>query len=96
VLKLSLYDKPIIDEEKLSVFFDLATAGFSQRRKTLRNTISAGMAISSQQAEDLLTSAGIDPKRRAETLSLEEWKELVSVYSATPSIATSIKQKQKN
>ena len=96
VLKLSLYDKPIIDEEKLSVFFDLATAGFSQRRKTLRNTISAGMAISSQQAEELLTSAGIDPKRRAETLSLEEWKELVSVYCATPSIATSIKQKQKN
>ena len=95
VLKLSLYNKPIIDEEKMSVFFELATAGFSQRRKTLRNTISAGMAISSQQAEDLLTSAGIDPKRRAETLSLEEWKELVSVYSATPSIATSIKQKQK-
>jgi 16S rRNA (adenine1518-N6/adenine1519-N6)-dimethyltransferase len=65
----------------LDRFFRLAKAGFSQRRKTLRNALSAGLGIARPQAEDLLQIAGIDPNRRAETLSLEEWRRLSDVYS---------------
>ena len=57
-------------------FFRLVRAGFSQKRKTLRNALSAGLRRSPAEVEALLRQAGIDPRRRAETLSLEEWAEL--------------------
>jgi 16S rRNA (adenine1518-N6/adenine1519-N6)-dimethyltransferase len=59
------------------MFFKLIKAGFSQKRKTLRNSLSSGLHISTTDAAALLARAGIDPQRRAETLSLEEWERLV-------------------
>jgi 16S rRNA (adenine1518-N6/adenine1519-N6)-dimethyltransferase len=53
--------------------FRLAKAGFGQKRKTLRNSLSAGMGWSKTEAERALRAAGIDPHRRAESLSVEEW-----------------------
>jgi 16S rRNA (adenine1518-N6/adenine1519-N6)-dimethyltransferase len=58
------------------MFFKLTKAGFGQKRKTLRNSLSAGLHIATTEAEALLTSAGINFMRRAETLSIEEWKRL--------------------
>jgi 16S rRNA (adenine1518-N6/adenine1519-N6)-dimethyltransferase len=63
----------------LDKFFQLAKAGFGQKRKTLRNSISAGLRISPTQAQSLLEAAGINPMRRAETLSLDEWKTLTTI-----------------
>lgn len=80
VLKLSLYPKPLIDEENMDLFFKLATAGFSQKRKTLRNSLAAGLGISTPESEELLTNARIQTTRRAETLSLQEWQDLVNAY----------------
>ncbi len=57
-------------------FFRVVRAGFGQRRKTLRNSLSAGLGILPAQVEKALESAGIDPRRRAETLSLPEWAKL--------------------
>ncbi len=54
-------------------FFRVVRAGFGQRRKTLRNSLSAGLALKAGQVEQALLAAGVDPSRRAETLSLEEW-----------------------
>ena len=59
-----------------SDLFKLIKAGFSQKRKTLRNSLSSGLHISPTNAADLLRHAGIDPQRRAETLSIEEWEKL--------------------
>jgi 16S rRNA (adenine1518-N6/adenine1519-N6)-dimethyltransferase len=53
--------------------FRVARAGFSQRRKMLRNTLAAGLAIPTHAVEERLRAAGVDPRRRAETLSVEEW-----------------------
>jgi 16S rRNA (adenine1518-N6/adenine1519-N6)-dimethyltransferase len=61
---------PGVDER---AFFRLVRAGFSQKRKTLRNALSAGLRRPPAEVEGLLRQAGIDPRRRAETLSLEEW-----------------------
>ncbi len=58
------------------IFFKLTKAGFSQKRKTLRNSLSSGLHIKPQKLKSMLKSAGIDPMRRAETLSIEEWKGL--------------------
>jgi 16S rRNA (adenine1518-N6/adenine1519-N6)-dimethyltransferase len=54
-------------------------AGFSQKRKQLRNALSSGLSITKSQADDRLAQAGIDPQRRAETLALDEWAALARV-----------------
>lgn len=57
-------------------FFRLIRAGFSEKRKTLRNALSGGLSIHKDRAEEFLTRSNIDPMRRAETLTLDEWKKL--------------------
>jgi 16S rRNA (adenine1518-N6/adenine1519-N6)-dimethyltransferase len=79
VLSIGIYPAPLIPTELLEAFFRLTKAGFSQKRKTLRNSLSSGLAISPIQAADLLTQSGIDPQRRAETLSIDEWSTLAKV-----------------
>ena len=81
IIRTDLYPAPLIPDAHIPGFFRLAKAGFSQKRKTLRNALSAGLACEPAQAEQLLRAAGIDPQRRAETLSLEEWGQLVTVYA---------------
>jgi 16S rRNA (adenine1518-N6/adenine1519-N6)-dimethyltransferase len=81
VLVIDIYPSPRVEEHLLDVFFRLIKAGFSQKRKKLRNSISAGLRQSPAEAERMLHAAGIDPQRRAETLSLEEWGRLSSKYA---------------
>jgi len=76
VVKIDIYPTPLIHNHLLPNFFRLAKAGFSQKRKTLRNSISAGMAWSKYETESELNAAGIDPQRRAQTLSIKEWETL--------------------
>ncbi len=76
VLCMDIYPSPLIKVELLEPFFKLIKAGFSQKRKTLRNSLSSGLHISPTAAADLLTRSNIDPQRRAETLSIEEWEHL--------------------
>lgn len=77
VVCVDILPSPLIAEPELPLFFRLAKAGFSQKRKTLRNALSGGMHWSTEQAQSLLNAAGIDPQRRAETLSITEWHKLV-------------------
>jgi 16S rRNA (adenine1518-N6/adenine1519-N6)-dimethyltransferase len=76
VLVVDIYTTPLIKEELLEPFFKLIKAGFSQKRKTLRNSLASGLHISPAKAAELLTGANIDPQRRAETLSIQEWENL--------------------
>lgn len=76
VIRIDMFSEPVIPYSQLDIFFALAKAGFSQKRKKLRNSLSAGMRRSTEEIEKALLSAGIDPNRRAETLSLHEWREL--------------------
>lgn len=78
VVRIELYDEPLIPQERMDDFFALAKAGFGQKRKTLRNALSSNLHISGAEAETKLLKAGIDPMRRAETLSIEEWKKLLN------------------
>jgi 16S rRNA (adenine1518-N6/adenine1519-N6)-dimethyltransferase len=78
IVRIDLSPAPFIPYTLLEPFFSLAKAGFSQKRKTLRNSLSAGMRKSPAEIEETLRAAGIDPQRRAETLSLEEWRELTA------------------
>jgi 16S rRNA (adenine1518-N6/adenine1519-N6)-dimethyltransferase len=84
VLRVEILPEPLISPAQLEPFFKLIKAGFSQKRKTLRNSLSGGLGISPAEAENLLSRAGLDPMRRAETLSLEEWGKLCTFYSPLP------------
>ncbi len=80
VIRVDLFPQPIIPVEQLETFFKLAKAGFGQKRKMLRKSLSGGLSIDSKQAQQLLLNCEIDPTRRAETLTLYEWKTLTQAY----------------
>ena len=82
VLKVELYPEPLVPFNQQVTFFKLAHAGFGQKRKTLRNSLSAGLALTGAEVEKLLLEIGIDPRRRAETLSILEWKKLTEAWLA--------------
>jgi len=79
ILRIDIYDQPMIPIELLETFFKLIKAGFSQKRKTLRNSLSSGLHIATTESEALLTSTGINFMRRAETLSIDEWNGLCKI-----------------
>ena len=79
-VSIDIFDQPLIPTDWLDTFFRLAKAGFGQKRKMLRNALAHGLGLQSEKALALLNQAGIDPKRRAETLTLEEWKTLTGFF----------------
>lgn len=81
VVRIDLFPQPRIPQASIPLFFQLAKAGFSQKRKTLRNSLSAGMHWPKEKTETVLQAAGIDTRRRAQSLSLEEWGELTQQAS---------------
>lgn len=76
ILIINIHPEPLIPAALLPSFFRLIKAGFAQKRKTLRNSLAAGLHITAAAAESLLKQAEIDPMRRAETLSIPEWERL--------------------
>ena len=80
VVRIELYDEPLISGSSMDDFFALAKAGFGQKRKTLRNALSSNLHLAPAETESRLRDAGIDPMRRAETLSIGEWKSLMAVF----------------
>ncbi len=72
VVVLTRRRSPLFDVDEKR-FFRLVKAGFSEKRKTLRNSLSGGLAISKDEAESMLQTAGIDSGLRAQALDLEQW-----------------------
>jgi len=83
VIRVDMYPEARINPALLETFFRMAKAGFSQKRKTLRNSLSAGLRLTPNDTGQLLEQAGIDPMRRAETLSIDEWAVLTSHYHSS-------------
>jgi 16S rRNA (adenine1518-N6/adenine1519-N6)-dimethyltransferase len=93
------YPKPGIDSEVLEIafvpapqhpdhdpkrFFQIVKAAFGKRRKTLRNALAGGgLGIDADLAARVLEKAGIDPRRRAETLSARDYVLLAGAWEAS-------------
>lgn len=75
ILKLA-YRGPKFTDVDRAEFFRLVKAGFSEKRKKLRSSLSGGLGMSKAEAEELLGEAGIDPGLRAQNLSLDDWYKL--------------------
>ncbi|MGB4762860.1 MAG: 16S rRNA (adenine(1518)-N(6)/adenine(1519)-N(6))-dimethyltransferase RsmA [Candidatus Saccharimonas sp.] len=67
---------PLVAPEDERAFFRVVKAGFVAKRKKLRSSIAAGLAISKPDAEALLCHASIDPDLRAQDLSIDDWLRL--------------------
>lgn len=81
ILGLKYRKQPLFPDIDPKQFFRLVKAGFSERRKKLRSSLSGGLHISKPDAEILLHKAGIDPNLRAQALSLDDWYSLYRAYS---------------
>lgn len=81
VVRVDCFDEPIVEAAQRSQFFRVVKAGFLQPRKTLRNSLAAGLGLPVARTESLLKQAGIDPTRRAETVDVEEWIRLTVAAS---------------
>ena len=65
-------------------FFRVLKAGFSLKRKQLKNSLASGLGIKGREASSLLNAADIDPRRRAESLTLAEWARLSWTVKESP------------
>ena len=75
VLRLDILPEPAVKTISENMFFRCVRAGFGQRRKTLLNSLQS-TGIPKEKIRECLESAEIDSRRRAETLSLEEFAAL--------------------
>ena len=73
VVRMRKLAEPAVAGVSAAEFFRVARAGFGQRRKQLRNSLASGLNIAPDLAAEWLSAAGIDPHRRAETLTIAEW-----------------------
>jgi 16S rRNA (adenine1518-N6/adenine1519-N6)-dimethyltransferase len=73
VLKIELHSEPLVSKDEVTVLQGLVRAAFGQRRKTLQNNLMTWLKIGREEVDKLLHSRGIDPKRRGETLGIDEF-----------------------
>ncbi|PYM87714.1 MAG: ribosomal RNA small subunit methyltransferase A [Candidatus Rokuibacteriota bacterium] len=76
VLRLAPLPGPRVDLPDEQRFEAVVRAAFARRRKTLANALATGLGLSVGATRDAATSAGVDPGRRAETLSIQEFAEV--------------------
>ena len=80
VIRLDVKDALPLQPEEEKTLFRVVKAAFGQRRKTLPNTLSAGLGIPKAEAAEKLAAAGLKPTARAEELSLEEFCRLAKEF----------------
>lgn len=80
ILRIDVYAEPRVAVGDEDSFFNLVRVGFSAARKQLVNSLVRGLGMSRIEVLPFLEKAGIEPKRRAETLSLDEWARLWAVF----------------
>jgi len=81
IVKIDVYRRPPVDVDNAEGFFKLVKAGFSAARKQVANSLSHRLGLPKEEVASMLEKAGIDPQRRAETFTLEEWASLWRVFT---------------
>jgi 16S rRNA (adenine1518-N6/adenine1519-N6)-dimethyltransferase len=84
VVRISIHAAPRVPAERVRVFFQLARAGFSQKRKQLKNSLSGGLRLEPYVTEKMLEAAGLEGRVRPQELGWADWLRLADVYAASP------------
>jgi len=80
LLILHRRQEPYFKNQDSKQLFEIVKAGFSERRKKLRSSLSGGLRMPKDQIDELLNLADIDGNLRAQNLSLDDWLNLQRVY----------------
>jgi 16S rRNA (adenine1518-N6/adenine1519-N6)-dimethyltransferase len=81
ILLLEFRNRPLFKDIDSVRFFRLVKAGFSERRKKLRSSLSGGLQITKPEADVLLLKAAVNGDLRAQNLSLEQWYTLYTHWA---------------
>lgn len=79
IVVLKRRDEPLFKDILPEEYFKIVRAGFSEKRKKLRSSLSGGLRFSKQEVDDWLKKANIDSNARAQQLSLDDWYKLVKL-----------------
>jgi 16S rRNA (adenine1518-N6/adenine1519-N6)-dimethyltransferase len=83
VVRVDLHPAPLLDAAASEMFFELIHAGFAEKRKQVHNTLVRHIDAPRATIDRWLAEGDIDPMRRAQTLSLEEWLRLTHIATAS-------------
>ena len=78
MIKLDILEKPRVEVKDEKLFFRLVKGAFTQRRKTINNSLTSS-GKSKEEISDILTSLNIDTKLRAENLSIEQYAQIANM-----------------
>ncbi len=73
-----------VEDSEVEAFFMVVRAGFAQRRKQLRNALVHGLSLPREIVSQAMSRAGIEERRRAQSLSLADWVALCRALNAEP------------
>ncbi|MCI9667606.1 MAG: 16S rRNA (adenine(1518)-N(6)/adenine(1519)-N(6))-dimethyltransferase RsmA [Angelakisella sp.] len=73
VIRLDVLSAPAVQVKSQETFFAVVRGAFSQRRKTILNTLSAALGLTKEELRPLLEAAGVSPGVRAEELTLPQF-----------------------
>jgi 16S rRNA (adenine1518-N6/adenine1519-N6)-dimethyltransferase len=76
VVRIDVDPSPMMPADQVDSFFEVVRAGFAQRRKQLRNSLSQGLSLPAEAVVQALHRAGLDDKQRPQELSVESWVRL--------------------
>ncbi len=82
VVRLRVRSMPVVPPAEIPAFFDFVSRAFRNPRKQLHNALTRETALTADEAEHALRDSGIDGSRRAETLSIDEWRSLLAAAQA--------------
>jgi len=77
VIRLDKLSEPKVKVENEKLFFDIIRSSFNMRRKTLWNGVKS-IGPAKEKLEEAFEKAGVNPKRRGETLSIQEFANLAN------------------
>ncbi len=80
IVRIDVYDKTAVGVDDVNTFFRVVKAGFSTKRKQLHNSLSLGLGVPVTRTMKLLAEANIGHKRRAQTMTLDEWAKVARVF----------------
>jgi 16S rRNA (adenine1518-N6/adenine1519-N6)-dimethyltransferase len=80
ILKIEMYSQTAVQVTSEENFFRTVRAGFCAARKQLANSLSQGLELPKMEVLSLMQKAKVEPQKRAETLTLEEWARLEKVF----------------
>jgi len=83
ILKIELYPEPLVSVAEIPLLRGLVRSAFGQRRKTLSNVLTGWLKRNREEIEKFLQNESIDPRRRGETLSIDEFVRLTGALKRT-------------